>query len=268
MSTSDIQPTGIADLIRELNESNEAVEDQYLRVRGAADLAARSYAAAVRAAETARAFRIACEALQAEQPRRRGPLPRQLLIALITVGLDGLACYFAAQALDGSQGSTLIWTLLFLAVLGGGEVAMDYYRDRHRRIWYLLVSFLGAFVLTLGVLRFAYLATVGTGGGLAAISGAGLFTAATAGFLFLGYRALRVAETPQAWRARLAARRAQAAAQAARETAEHDAVARDGLIDAYLRQVRRAALRICPAEGMLALEAAVRAHLTGRTGPQ
>lgn len=265
MSASDIHPTGIADLIRELNESNEAVEDQYLRVRAAADLADRSDAFAARTASAARAARVACEALREEQPRRRGPLPRQVLIALSTVGLDGLACYFAAQALDGSQGSTLVWTVLFLAVLGGGEVAMDYYRDRHRRVWYLLVSFLGAFVMTLGLLRFAYLATIGTGGDLAAIAGASLFTAATAGFLFLGYRALRAAETPHAWRARLAARRAQSVAQATRETAEHDAIARDRLIDAYLRQVRRVALRICPAEGMVSLETAVREHLTGRT---
>jgi hypothetical protein len=264
MSTSDLQPTRITDLIRELNESNEAVEDQYLRARGAADLAARTLTAAVRAVDAARTAQVACEALQAEQPRRRGPLPRQVLIALSTIGLDGLACYFAAQALDGSQGATLIWTMLFLAVLGGGEVAMDYYRDRHRRVWYLLVSFLGAFVLTLGLLRFSYLATIGTGDELAATAGAGLFTAATAGFLFLGYRALRAAETPQAWRARRAAHRARVAAQAARETADHDATALDRLIDAYLRQVRRVALRVCPAEGVLTLEAAVRTHLSGR----
>jgi hypothetical protein len=268
MSTSDIQPTGVADLIRELNESNGTVEDQYLRARGAADRAARSQAAAQEATEGAGTARVACEAIREEQPRRRGPLPRQALIALATVWLDGLACYFAAQALDGSQDSTLVWTLLFLAVLGGGEVAMDYYRDRHRRVWYLLVNFLGAFVVTLGVLRFSYLATIGTGEGLAAIAGAALFTAATAGFLFLGYRALRAAETPQAWRARRAARRAHAAAQAAWEMAEHDATARDGLIDAYLRQVRRAALRMCPAEDVLALEVAVRAHLTGRASPR
>jgi hypothetical protein len=264
MSASDIQPTGVADLIRELNESNEAVEDQYLRVRGAADLAARSDAVAAHATEAAHQAKVAHEALAAEQPRRRGPLPRQSLIAIATVALDGLACYFAAQALDGSQGSTLIWTMLFLAVLGGGEVALDYYRDRHRRAWYLLTTFLGGFVLTLGTLRFAYLATIGTGDGLAAIAGAGLFTGATAGFLFLGYRALRAAETPQAWRARRAAHRAQAGAQTARETADHDAIARDRLVDAYLRQIRRVALRTCPAEGVIALEAVVREHLAGR----
>ena len=201
MSASDTEPTDIADLIRELNESNEAVEDQYLRVREAGDLAVRSEVGARQATAAARQARVAYEALQAEQPHRRAPLPRQLLLALLTVGLDGLACYFAAQALDGNQGATLVWTLLFLAVLGGGEAALDYYKDRHHRVWYLLVIFLSAFVLTLGVLRFTYLATIGAGGGLAAIAGAALFTAATAGFLFLGYRALRAAETPQAWRA-------------------------------------------------------------------
>jgi hypothetical protein len=241
MSASDIQPTEIADLIRDLNESNDTVEDQYLRARAAADFAVRSDAAARRAQEAAHRAKVTHEALAAEQPRRRGPLLRQSLIATTTVALDGVACYFAAQALDGSQGSTLIWTTLFLAVLGGGEVALDYYRDRHRRAWYLLTTFLSGFVLTLGILRFAYLAAIGTSGGLAAIAGASLFTAATAGFLFLGYRALRAAETPQAWRAR------------------------DRVIDAYLRQLRRVALRACPAEGVLALEAAVREHLTGRS---
>jgi hypothetical protein len=42
---------------------------------------------------------VAYRTVQAEHPRRRAPLPRQVILALITVALDGVACYFAAQAL-------------------------------------------------------------------------------------------------------------------------------------------------------------------------
>ena len=174
-----------------------------------------------------------------------------------------MACYFAAQALDGSQDTTLVWTVLFLAVLAAGEVGLDVYQDRRRRAWYLLAAFLGGFIFVLGVLRFLYLATVGTNDPVTAAAGAGLFTAATAGFVFLGYRALRAAETPQAWRARRRARAAYRVAQAARESADREAVRRDQLIDAYLMQVRRVALRTCPAEQLLLVEAAARKHLTG-----
>lgn len=257
------QPTDIADVIRELNESNETLEDQYLRVREAADRAAHGEEAAVQAAASARQARVAHQAIQAEQ-RRQAPLPRQVMLALLTIALDALACYFAAQALDASQDTTLVWTVLFLAVLAGGEVGLDVYQDRHRRAWWTLAVFLGAFILVLGVLRFLYLATVGTGDPAAAIAGAGLFTAATAGFVFLGYRALRAAETPQAWRARRRARAAYRLAQAARESADREAMQRDRLVDAYLRQVRRVALRTCPAEQLLLMEAAVRSHLQGK----
>jgi len=257
-----IQPTDIAGVIRQLNESDDTLEDQYLRVREAADHAARSEEAAGHAAAAARQARVAHQAIQAEQ-RRHAPLPRQVILALLTVALDALACYFAAQALDGSQGTTLVWTVLFLAVLAGGEVGLDVYQDRNRRAWYALVTFLGAFVLVLGVLRFLYLATIGTGDLLTATAGAALFTAATAGFVFLGYRALRAAETPQAWRARRRARAACRLAQTAREAADRDAAQRDRLIDAYLRQVRRVAVQTCPAEQLLLLEVAARNHLRG-----
>ncbi len=260
MTTSP--PTDVADVIRELNESNDTLEDQYLRVREAADRAARGEESAEQAAAIAHRDRVAHQAIQAEQ-HRRAPLPRQLMLALLTVALDALACYFAAQALDGSQGATLVWTVLFLAVLAGGEVGHDVCRGRNRRAWYALVAFLSGFVVVLGLLRFSYLATVGAGDPVAAIAGAALFTAATAGFVFLGYRALRAAETPQAWRARRKARAAERTAQAAREAADREVKHRDRLIDAYLRQVRRVALRTCPAEQLLMMEAAVRKHLQG-----
>ena len=258
------RPTDVADLIRDVNESNEAVEDQCLRTRQAADVAARSDEAAELAATTAEGAKVAHRTIQAERPRRRASLPRQIVFALVTVALDGLACYFAAQALDGSQDVTYVWAGLFLAVLAGGEVALDFYRDRHQDAWRLLCVLLAVFVTVLGVLRFSYLATVGTGGLVPAVAGACLFTAATAGFLFLGYRALRAAETPQAWRARRCARAAYRSAQAARAVADRDAAERDRLIDAYLGQVRRQVLKTCPAKQQLAMETAVRAHLLGK----
>jgi hypothetical protein len=55
----------------------------------------------------------------------------------------------------------LLCTLLFLAELAGGEVALDYCSERGGFAWRLLVIGLSAFVTGLGVLRFLYLATVG-----------------------------------------------------------------------------------------------------------
>jgi len=258
------QPDDVADVIRCVNEFSEAIEDQYLRARQMADLAGRAEKIAVAAAGTAEAAKIACRAVQAERPRRRAPLPRQITLALVTVGLDSVACYFAAQALGGSQDATLVWAALFLAVLAGGEVALDFYRDRNPRAWRGLAVLLGVFITGLGILRFWYLATVGYGGLVPAAAGAFLFTAATGGFVFLGYRALRAAETPQAWRARRRARAAARKAEAARAAANRDAAERDRLIDAYLKEVRRHVLKTCPADEQLALESAVREHLLGR----
>jgi hypothetical protein len=261
MLTPPIDP---AVLIRDANESNEAVEDQFLRARQAADAANRSARVAEDSAVAAEKAEVAHSTVQAERPRRRAPLPRQVILALVTVALDGVACYFAAQALGGSQGATLVWTCLFLAVLAGGEVALDFYRDRNLRAWRTLAVLTGAFVTVLGILRFWFLATIGTGGLVPAITGALLFTAATAGFLFLGYRFLRAAETPQAWRARRNARKARQAARNAQASADRDARERDRLIDAYLGHIRRRMFKTCRVEQQLALESAVREHLSGR----
>ncbi len=254
----------VADVIRDVNASNTAVEDQYLRARQAADIAARGDHAAAEADIDAKEQQIAHATIQAERPRRRAPLVRQVTIALGTVALDGVACYFAAQALGGDQESTLVWTGLFLAVLAGGEVALDNYRDRSERAWRALAILIGVFVGLLGTLRFWFLAVIGGGGLVPALAGAGLFTAATAGFLALGYRALRAAETPQAWRARRRARKARHAVRAAREQAHRDAAERDRLIDAYLGHVRRMVLKTCPTERQMAIEAAIRDHLSGK----
>ena len=261
------QPIDVASLIREVNGSNEAAEDQCLRARQAADVAARSArvaAAAVAAAATAKSRH---QIIQDERPRRRAPRSRQIALALVTIAMDGVACYFAAEALNGDRTFTLVWTVLFLAVLAGGEAGLDYYRDRSQRSWRILAGMLGAFLLLLGVLRFWFLATIGSGGLVPAATGAGLFTLVTAGFLFLGYRALRTAETFQASRVRRAARAASKAAQAAIDVAVHDAEEQDRLIDAYLCQVRRMLQRTCPAGQQLDLEVAVRTHLCGKVAP-
>lgn len=259
-----LPPVDVAVLIRDVNASNEAVEDQCLRTRQAADIATRSVCAADLAAAVAVRAEVAHHTVQAERPRRRAPLPRQVILALITVALDGLACYFAAQALDGSQDSTLVWTGLFLGVLAGGEFALDFYKDRNERTWHSLVVLIGIFVTLLGILRFWFLVTIAGGALVPAIAGAFLFTGATAGFLSLGYRALRVAETPHAWCARRQARRARQAARRARAVANRDAAERDRLIDAYVRHVRREVQKTCPLEQQLETEAAVRQHLSGR----
>lgn len=258
------QPPDGASVIRKVNASSETVENQCLRARHAADIARRSAQTADVAEEAARAAQIDYRTHQAEHPRRIASLPRQLLLALVTVAADGVACFFAAQALNGSQDTTIVWTVLFLAVLAGGDVALDIYRDRHWTAWRAVLAILGAFVLGLGILRFWYLATIGVGGLIPATVGAVLFTAVTAGFLFLGYRALRAAETPQAWRAR---RRWQAAlriAQGSRTDAARDERERDRLIDAYLAEVRRLVQRTYSLQQQHFTEAAVRDHLLGK----
>jgi len=256
--------TDVAELIRDVNATNNAVEDQYLRARQAADIANRSKLAAEESRVAAEAAWIAYQTIQAERPRRRSPLLRQAALAAGTVAFDGVACYFAAQALNGGQDSTLIWTVLFLAVLAGGEIGLDFYRDRNLRAWRILAYITSAFVVLLGVLRFWFLATIGADDLVAAFTGAVLFTVVTAGFLTVGYRALRAAETPQAWRARRAAHAATQAARGARAAGKRDAAERDRLIDAYLRHVRKVVLKTCAVEQQLTVEFAVREHLCGR----
>src|ERR1700689_3876885 len=105
----------------------------------------------------------------AEPPWRRAPLPRQVTLTLVTAALDGVACYFAAQALGGSQLATLVWTALFLAVLAGGQVVLNFYRERNIRAWRALALGVGAIVIVLGILRCWFLAATGADGLSAAI---------------------------------------------------------------------------------------------------
>lgn len=259
-------PPDPADLCRAVNGAAEAAEDLCIRARLAADIADRSQRAAAVAAAGARLASQEHRIIQDERPRRHSPRPRQVALALATVALDGVACYFAAQALGSGQDATLVWTGLFLAILAAAEIGLDHYADRPGRTGRLLAGLLVAFVFALGVLRFYYLIAVGVGGLVPAATGAALLSAATGGFLFVGYRALRMAETPAAWRARRAARRAALAARAAQAAAKQKEAERDRLGDAYLCQVRRVMLKTCPAGQQPALEAAVRAYLFG-AGP-
>ena len=256
-------PHQIAVLIRDLNASDKTVKEQCLRARRAAGIATRSEHAAEQAAARARRAEDAHRAIQAGQPHRRAPLPRQVTLALGTVVLNGVACYAATQALGGSQAAALAWTGLFLAVLAGGEAALGFCRDRSERAWRALVMVTGLLVILLGGLRLWFLAATGTGP-VPAITGACLFMVATAGFLALGYRALRVAETPPAWRARRQACKAGQAARIARAVAGRNAAERDRLIDAYLGHVRRQVCKTCPSGRQLAVESGVRKHLLGK----
>ena len=62
--------------------------------------------------------------------RRRAWLPLRLLLALAALALDGMACYFAVQALGGSQSDILLWTCLFLGALSAGQIILDFCRKR------------------------------------------------------------------------------------------------------------------------------------------
>jgi hypothetical protein len=254
----------VAESVRDFNASNKAHEDLWARAHQAGDAVRHGRRDAHLAGERAQEAREVHLAVQAEHPRRRASLLRQVIIAAITVGLDGVACWFAAQALGSGQVETLIWAGLFLVILAAGEVALDRYSDGSRTAWYLLVIGLALFVAGLGVLRFLYLATVGSDGAAAALVGAALFTAATAGFLVIGYRALRAAETFRAWQARHRARRADREAAAASARLANCAAERDRLVDAYIGRIRVRLLRICTADQMPLMEKALREHLGGR----
>jgi len=260
--TDAASPLRVAMLIRDVNAADKAAGDQFLRARQAAVLTARSEHAAEQATARAQTAEAAHRAIQAGQLHRRAPLPRQVLLALVTVVLDGLACYRAVRALGGSADATLAWTGLFLALLAGGQTALGFCRDRSGHAWRVLAVLTGVFVILLGTLRLWFLAATGTGL-VPAIAEAYLFMVAAAGFLVLGYRALRVAETPSAWRARRQASTARQAAWTARTAAGQDAAERDRLIDAYLGHVRPQALKTCPPGQRLAVESAVRKHLLG-----
>ena len=246
------------------NGSSQAHEDLWSDTRQATDVVTQA-AEQTAAAEAARKdAELTYRAERAKQPDRWAPRPRQWLFAVGALALDGVACVFAAEALDGSQLETYGWAGLFLALLAAGELALDHYRDTHRVLCRWIAGALGAFIVLLGVLRFAFLATVGYGGDLAALVAAALFTVATAGFVIAGYRLLRVAETSQTWQARRARRDRARALAAARRRLAASTARRDRLAHAYLGRIRSQLARGYSASELPLMERALMAHLTGQ----
>lgn len=251
------------ELIRDFNAQNAQHEELWTRIQHGADAARYAAEDAGLAKTEAKDARLTHLAIQAENPERRAPRPRQLALAGVTVALDAVACDFAAQALGNGQLETLAWTALFLAVLAGGELALGHYWDTRPKLCRALAFGLAGFVAGLGVLRYSFLITVGADSPLAALVGAGLFTAATAVFVLAGYWALRKAETPAASRARGRARRAAKEAVAAKERAARYLRERDRLADAYIVRVKAGPLQGCSAGQLPRMEAALRSHLLG-----
>lgn len=258
------EPPDVGVLISDFNAQNRQHEDLWTRVlqavHGVRDAAKNMRAALERANQT----RLAYAAIQAEDPERRAQRSRQLALALFTVLLDAIACNFAAQALGNNQVQTYVWTALFLAVLVGGEFALDHYADRSRSVWRAVVILLTGFIAGLGVLRFSYLITVGTDSTLAALVGAVLFTMATGVFVTGGYWALRRSETSRAARARRQARRASSEASASQEQLILRQRDRDRLVDAYVVRLMACLLQGYPAVQVARIEAALREHLIGK----
>jgi hypothetical protein len=258
------EPSDVGVLISDFNAQNWQHEDLWTRVLHAVH-AVRDAAKAMRAAlDRSNQMRLAYAAIQAEDPERRAHRTQQLALAVFTVFLDAIACNFAAQALGNNQLQTYIWTVLFLAVLVGGDFALDHYADRSPRVWRAVVILLMCFIVGLGMLRFSYLITVNTNSPLAALVGAALFTAVTGVFVTVGYWALRRAETSRTARARRQARRAACEAHASQEQLILRQRARDRLIDAYVVRLKACLLQGYPAVQVARIETALREHLMGK----
>jgi hypothetical protein len=251
-------------LIGMFNAQNQQHEDLWTRVLHSVDAVLDAIKDKREAEALVNQIRLAHAAIQAENPDRRAPRNRQLAIAGLTVILDGVACNFAAQALGNDQLQTAAWTGLFLAVLAGGEIALDHYKDRNRRVWRAVATGLAGFVGGLGVLRYSYLITVGADSPLAALVGAALFTAATGVFVAAGYWALRRAETSRAARARRQALRAEKAARICRERLARRRRDRNRLVDAYVVRLKACLLQGYPATQLTLIDAALREHLIGK----
>jgi hypothetical protein len=256
----------LPDVTREVlafNDESEGHEDLWCRTRQSADQVRDAEAEARDADRVAANADLGHRAVQAEYPERSAPRLRQWLIALGILALDGIACYFAAEALGGSQLETLAWAGLFLALLGAGEVTLDLCRESRHVLWRLIAVVLGVFIAMLCLLRFWFLATIGTTGLVGAGTGAGLFSLLTVCFVIIGYRALRAAETGEASRARRRARACARTAAAAHHKVRLLTSKRDRLTHAYLSRIRTRLIRICTADQLTLTEHAVRNHLIG-----
>lgn len=256
-------PADIAGYIRDFNKSNPAHEELWTRVHQAGDAHRQAVLDLKSARGRAHQAQGTYLAVQAVYPHRRAALPIQVLIAAFSISLDAVACWFAAQALGGGQIETIAWTALFLAVLAFGEVGLDHYSEHGGQPWRTVAAALVIFVTGMGVLRFLYLATVGTVGLSTALVGAALFTAATTGFLVIGYRALRTAETFATWQTRRSARRAERERAAADRRMQRLGRERGRLAVAYASRIRPDLLSWCPPGQLAQAEVALRRHLTG-----
>jgi hypothetical protein len=245
------------------NDESPGHEDLWTRTRQRADQVRQAEAEAREADRAAAAADGDHKAIQAEDPDRTAPRVRQWFLAAGALVLDGVACYFAAEALGGSQFETLAWAALFLALLGAAEVTLDLWRESHPVLWRWTVAMLGVFIGLLCVLRFWFLATVGVDGLVSAAAGAGLFTMLTAVFVIIGYRALRAAETGEAWRARRRTRALVKAAATAWQRVRWLRSRRDRLASAYLSRIRIHLIRTCTTGQLTSTEDAVRRHLIG-----
>jgi hypothetical protein len=87
---------------------------------------------------------------EASYARHRRLAPWARMVALAALALDGVACYFAAQALGRSQGDIMVWACLFFAVLSAGQVTLDFCQKRCEHAWRELAILLRPFVTLLG----------------------------------------------------------------------------------------------------------------------
>jgi hypothetical protein len=253
-------PVGPEAVILRFNEDDEANEELYESARLTTDVARRAGEEADRRRLAAKKARGAWRTAQLEHPDRRGWLPSMTTIALVLLGLDAGAAYFAAEALGGDQRITLLWAALFLVILGLLEAGLAWSAERSKRFFRLNAAGLAVFAVLLALLRFGFFAAVDTGV-IIAVVGACVFTFCTIMFVAGGFAAIRYAETVTIWQARSRARKAAKTADAAEAEAHRRAAERDRRVGAYLGRIRPTLLRDLP--GVNDLEAKVRAHMMG-----
>jgi hypothetical protein len=245
-------------VILRFNEEDEANEELYESARLATDVAWRTGEEAGHCRVRAKKARGGWRTAQLEHPDRRAWLPAMTMTALVLLGLDAGAAYFAAEALGGDQRVTLLWTALFLVILGLLEAGLAWSAERNRKLFSLDMAGLVVFAILLALLRFGFFADVGTGL-ITAVVGACVFTVCTIMFVAGGFAAIRYAETVTIWQARRRARNAAKRAEAAEAEAYRRAAERDRRVGAYLGRIRATLLRDFP--GVHDLEAKVRAHM-------
>jgi hypothetical protein len=192
-------------VIRAFN-GEDARAELFESARHAADIVHRAHAESDRSCAVARKAHCAWRTAQLEHHDRHAWLPLMALTALILLGLDLRAAYFAAVTLGGAQQVTLLWTALFLVILGLLEGGLAWSVERNKKLFHLIAAGLVVFASLLALLRFAFLAAVGTGL-VAAVGGACVFTVCTIMFVAGGFAAIRYAETVTTWQARRHARR-------------------------------------------------------------